>query len=1417
MAFKLGDFLRGAVAQINPFDNGQTFASVQEAARKKSPPPASTARPNQVALTNQINSMAKLGPVAVNAPRSKDTSTYVNPIKAVTDTRIPAMGNYTVGKAYNDLIQKPVIDPVLEGGRQLTDYANGKPVDTGKFLANTAITGLNAASFGRGVALLNGGESLLKRVGMGALEQGGFGAALGTAQTARDNGTPADYLANAGAGALTGAAVGGAIPIVGSAVKLAARGIGNGIDALSAANKALGEKGFISAPFPKIEKPINPALPPQVQATIREAQDQVQALHMQVAQHQDAIDYAKELINSNKSISTAQRQAAIKEAYKANTAAVNATKQELSGWLEHIAELDPSGTSVPVRAAQETGVPLDTPMSYDKQPSKLQKFGSMVKQTLASDRGSIDFNAKIGGQAEPPKNPFNYGSMRYDLFERAAKDPSVDLGREAYDWRSNNANGFMADKTLEKATADVKAALKGQAEPQPSPLKPRQSTLESVPKSAGSSSPIIAENKFTKSVKGSPEVSTEVKGMVSGQHTVRNTKQLMQESRAAIASEGLPKATDNVLSELAVKSGEASDATLAKALEVAKAHDALGTEAGQNMAASIYDQISEHGVAQGQRVQILSQLARSSPAGLRNKAFRDLKKAGVELTDSLKKEIQGQIDAISKMPEGKARDFAVAVLQKTVAKHLPQSKIGNAISVWKAGLLSGVKTQGGNFVSNATFGTLKSISDPLASVLDEVASIGTGVRTKAYTNKGKLSGAVQGVKEAVSTLKTGIDTRNIGDKYEQHAEINFGNKALHKALQKIFGDPTNMVFRAMSASDQPFWYSSLKNSLYDQAKADGLNANLSGKALRKHMDELVANPTDKMVEIATKDANKATLAFDTLASKAISGIRKGIDNSSFSDAGKATAKAALDILAPFTKVPSAFLSRVVDFTPLGVGKEVFSQIAKKQFDQRSLVQAISEGVTGTGVVALGISLAKSGQLSGDYPKADAKEQARWKAEGITANSVKLGDKWYSLNYMGPLGLLFNAGNKIAETEKGGGDSTAQAGAALAGLGQGLLGQSFLQGMSGFSDAVNNPAQNAKSYINSMAASTIPSWLNDIGNLTDQYQRQANTPVEAMKGRLPWERQNLMPKIDSFGNDLKQPVSGLNTALNPLKPSTDTHTPLLNELDRLKSTGRDNVVFPTIAKTIDVGAETIKLTPEQSTERQKLLGNQLTPLWESITTSPAYAKLTDDQKATALQTALKDINGAVNRTMINKIDSAKLDKPATGNVAQILMGKVPSAEAYITKASKSGVATPTNPTERYQANLAAYNAAKAAGTLTPVQDYKKQQSLAREAITSQYSSDVITFYGLSKAQQTAYFKTNPTEAKKLYDQAKQLDSQLTSKVGTTSKFKSTGKSAKAKKGKYNYASRLSVKKSSTGALRRLIASSKIKSKKVSAKA
>jgi hypothetical protein len=1050
-------------------------------------------------------------------------------------------------------------------------------------------------------------------------------------------------------------------------------------------------------------------------------------------------------------------------------------------------------SALAVTKAGEEPNPADVFRAYQRQPNE-------QRASMVADRAGMS-------QREIDKNPLGEQAVPFRL-EGAPDNRMADMLPPGEDLSPDEIRQGIADGVLD-------------------PKTPTTGLVGPEVKMAINSPHQVKENALTRKGKaGDQNLSPELQSRISGEHEVRSTQQLADEAIAAADKSGLDKTIQDAHNAMNVKDGSITDK------DVALAHQAIerADEAGRlEDANAIHDALSNHLRQKGQDIQAATLLYRRSPQGMLYSALKTLKKEGVTVTPEIQKGLQGHIDAIKALPDGPARDFAKAAFGKALAKLIPKGKLDNLVSVWKAGLLSGVKTQGGNFVSNATFGSLKKASDPLAAGVDKVFSLKTGKRTKTATTKGLASGAKEGVDTAKTTLKTGIDLRNNLDKYEQHGEINFNNKV----IQKVFGDTANYVFRGMSAADQPFYYSAFKNSLYDQAKADGLNSGLKGKALRDHMNKLAANPTIDMAETAQADAAKSVLGYDTIASKAISGIHKQIDTfPGISDVGRQGAHAVINVLAPFTRVPSAFLSRTVDFTPLGVGKEIISQVSKGKFNQRLMSQAISEGVTGTGLVAIGMTLAHNGQLSGDYPK-DAKEQARWKAEGITANSIKVGDKWISLNYMGPVGLLFGMGKRMVDASKGGSSAVGEVGSAIAGLGSGLLGQSFLQGFSGFADAIKDPTQNLATYLKSEASSVVPNIVNDAANVTDSMQRQTNSAFDAIKSKIPFLRETLNPKIDAFGNDLDQPDGPANAAFNPLKPSKDRSTDLTMEIDRLKETSKENFVIPSTEKTIDVGSDTIKLSGDEQYTYNKVRGQEIEKVWNQLIKSPEYQALDDTDKANALRSSMSDVNAVAKAQMLEamgKTDQAKTvaDK-LSDNQYRIMTGGALEPIDYV-KDRSTDRALGTASSSRTKSTKTAYETAKTKyergkDKMNDSERLKAEKSLATLKIKGDYDQEVIDFYNLSNADKNALFKSNPDKAKQLYDKAAELSTKLAN-AGLSSKKVSTstgrGKGGGGKKGGSKKVTSAAITalsattktgQQTTSALRKIVKGSKIKRKAV----
>jgi hypothetical protein len=1296
VGFSLKDKLNEAIHQVNPFDNGQTAATVR---RQASVAPAQTmhvqpAAPKPNPVVSGLGRVASFGSRLVDQVNPFDNNRTFKQHDATNDRSV-------VGQATHNAVSNVVGGGVKFVPQFAENYSNtfanlgrraagkknatieenmgGNPLlDNALKLSGATGTNKQLAAGAAEIALstLPGAGKGASLVTKAAIDSG-IGAGFGAAGAAGDGGSIRDVLESAAIGGVTG----GAIPI-------AARGVQRGVKATKeiATNKphrhisdeeltAANRVSMTRSGFPDNMKPGD-------LDTYRAVQKK---LGVDINDH-DAIDH---MIGARMTYDTRMSQ---RPKFLSTEGGGYGTQYHGKGKKPHEQFVDEYASALEHMDSGMTGGQMipDGEGGYTRMSEHTPFYRNFYRDNGRAP-GKRDYARESQRQLDSGKAD-SYAQEEYNQLRQSTEKPALDRSVAADDMTP-------IDAALAQKQAKLKERVPTEAVP-PSVIQTPEG-LVSVPvpgdiptTNAGKVKP----TRFTdKTVQNSDQVSAEVKGQTDASYTADTMKGAQARAEQHIADNGHDSSLNQTISELGAKRGSASRDTLARAIELAARHDAAGTPADQAMAAQLYQLVGEHGSASGQQAQILAAIARRSPAGLRNKAFSDLKKNDIDVlktnerevnqlleqqkgqmpgspeyiatndkiaklvdkdakNKSIRDEIQGHIDAISQLEDGPVKDYAIAALQKAVGKHLPQKKSDQLISLWKAGLLSGVRTHGGNVLSNATFGALKKISDPLSAAADTVMSLRPGgKRTKTATGRGLASGAKEGAVNGLDTLKTGIDRRNIGDKFEQHAELNFNNPL----IQKTFGNAANGVFRLLSASDQPPYYAALKNSLYDQAKADGLNRNLSGRALGRHMDELVKNPTENMVMAAERDANKAVLSYDTFGSKAIAGIHRGIDNlEGGTEAGKTIAHAAVNILAPFVRVPTAFISRTVDFTPLGISKEIFHQVASKKFSQRDLATAIGESATGTGVIALGIALSQNKLLSGDFPKNDRKEQARWKAEGITPNSVKIGNKWVSLNYLGPVGLLFNAGHKM-ESAKGESAGT-KIGQAVAGLGQGLLGQSFLQGFSGFSDAIQDPERNAKSFINSQASSVIPSLSNDVATATDSKQRQADTVAEAVKNRIPGARETNKVKTDVYGNELKRQSNALDT-INPFRPSTNLSTPVTKEVSRLHNIDPENTdlqVTPTpVGRTVTVDKKTVDLNNDQKYKLGNAIGKATNDAWQSAMKSDVYKGLDDTGKAKMLSNIRSDAKTLAERQFVVDNNLGTYSKPVTNRQAALSTGDV----------------------------------------------------------------------------------------------------------------------------------------------------------------
>lgn len=720
------------------------------------------------------------------------------------------------------------------------------------------------------------------------------------------------------------------------------------------------------------------------------------------------------------------------------------------------------------------------------------------------------------------------------------------------------------------------------------------------------------ERGFITSVKESKNASPALKKVVSGEYIPQTNKEQISLARKLIASD--PQTAE----QLAANPQNAMHIQIGN--ELINHYNATG-QIGK--ARALVEAMAKPGTEFGQAVQAFASYDKTTPQGALRFAQSKINEYNklnpgkkLQVTDAQVKSLFARATKIQKMPEGKARNIAANELMNEVNNLIPSSVADKAITVWKAGLLTSLRTHERNLVGNTIHQAAEIVKDAPAAAADRIMGIRTGNRSMTFTTKGLAKGGKEGLQASKDIIRMGYDPTEAISKYDVR-HITWGNNPLERAL-KIY---TDSVFRTLGGADKPFWNASFARSLYDQAGAEAINAGKAGD--KAFIERLVKKPTPEMLGQATKDANIATF-HDT---NKIGKVARAVQDY------KVGGVPVGQIVAPFTGVPSSIAQQIVSYSPAGLIKGVYDmgKVAIKPNEiaglQRQAAQEIGRGVIGSGLLGVGAYLASKGLMTGQ-PK-DLKESKQWQLEGKPANSVMMGGKWRSIGSIGPENLVILAGAKAQQELAQGKDaSLSNYGASV---GKDFLGQTFLQGVQGPLNAVSDPQRYAKSYIGNQAASVVPNIVKDTAKAFDPYQRQNNTIQDYFINSIPFARNNQLPYRDVLGNPVAQSPTGPAAYYDLLNSRAPISNPVVNELGRLNNAGFNATPSnPTKKQTIK--GVSMTLNPQQLDNLTKVSGQSEQQALSALFQSPDYQRLSDQGKSDAVSSLLAKVRKQVRGTI-----------------------------------------------------------------------------------------------------------------------------------------------------------------------------------------
>lgn len=583
------------------------------------------------------------------------------------------------------------------------------------------------------------------------------------------------------------------------------------------------------------------------------------------------------------------------------------------------------------------------------------------------------------------------------------------------------------------------------------------------------------------------------------------------------------------------------------------------------------------------------------------------------------------------------RSAAWDAITTNLAEQIPSTFREKANFFRYTSMLLNPTTHVRNFAGNAIQAGARTIKNGLGAAIERAVISDPTQRTKSILT-GKEGRALRDF--ALGQYGTDQDAAMGAGKYSDGSARGIEREILNKKKAFQGSNPLSRGIqavgdfntRAMDAEDVWFNRPAYVDSFAQALKAKGVTA---AEAASGAKADLVAQARAYAIE----EAQRATYRNTTALSEALSSLGNYRGNNPVKQAGSF----AVDAFLPFRRTPANILTTGMDYSPLGIlkaAKQGLYDLKRGNATAADVVDSLSAGLTGTGIMALGAWLAAEGLLRvslGD----DDREEAYNKDRGAQKYALQIGGKSYTLDWASPSAMPLLAGASVMESAMDGGSTFEAVMDAMTGISDVVLETSML---SSLNDLISNwsYAKNKVTYVLDRAASGylgqyVPTIGGKIASLADDTVRKSYVEtgtgqvasdvdyfLQGVEKKIPGARNTLQPKIDLWGEEVsngKLPERVFKNFLSPGYLNAMDSSALDLELRRLSEAVGSSSVYPTaVGKSFTVNGERKELTAEEYTQYARKVGQTRRQLVEELMNSEGYKKLDDANRAAVIASA-----------------------------------------------------------------------------------------------------------------------------------------------------------------------------------------------------
>jgi hypothetical protein len=361
-------------------------------------------------------------------------------------------------------------------------------------------------------------------------------------------------------------------------------------------------------------------------------------------------------------------------------------------------------------------------------------------------------------------------------------------------------------------------------------------------------------------------------------------------------------------------------------------------------------------------------------------------------------------------------------------------------------------------------------------------------------------------------------------------------EAKEKAVE-IGGKQIRTPGRLLTAEDQIFKGIAYRQKLNELAYRQARNEGLVGDAFNNKVAKLTTDPSEPMMQEARKNADYQTFT-NSLG-------RTGVALQMF-----ANSHLLAKLIVPFIRTPLNLLKYANERSVTGVfSREVRANLSGVNGKIAQDTQ-IARMAIGTSIAAYTMYMVQQGTITGSGPS-DQKERAVLMLSGWKPYSIKIGENYYSYDWLDPFSTIMGISADLGTFAHGVAADSEEMGSLavnlLASVAKMVTSKSSLRGVSDVMQAVSNPDRYGGRYIQNLAGTVVPSAVAQYARTHDEYQREARTVVDVIKSRVPGKRQELFVRRDIWGEPLPMGDNLGPDAISPIAMSKITHDPATKAL------------------------------------------------------------------------------------------------------------------------------------------------------------------------------------------------------------------------------------------------------------------------------